>query len=91
MLSLSQVFILETLDGRGGGSLGETSQLNMLLCQSANNFAYHCTVTINPPTTTSVNISLNVDILANVYLVHLITLSNPSTFTGQNELTVFHR
>ena len=49
----------------------------------------------NPPVTARVKISQNVDyILAKVYLVHLKvkhcqTLRVVSTFTGQNELTVF--
>ena len=50
--------------------------------------------TLNPPTTTRVKISPNVDILPKVYLVHLNvkycqTLRVVSTFTGQNESTVF--
>ena len=49
---------------------------------------------INPPTTARVKISQNVDILPKVYLVHLKvkhcqTLRVVSTFTGQNESTVF--
>ena len=48
----------------------------------------------NPPTTTRDKISQNVDILPKVYLAHLkVTHCHPlhvvSTFTGQNELTVF--
>ena len=48
----------------------------------------------NPPTTARVKISQNVDILPKVYLVHLKvkhcqTLCVVSTFTGQNEPTVF--
>ena len=48
----------------------------------------------NPPTTAWVKISQNVDILPKVYLVHLKvkhwqTLRVVSTFTGQNESTVF--
>ena len=46
------------------------------------------------PTTVRVKISQNVDILPKVYLVHLKvkhcqTLRVVSTFTGQNESTVF--
>ena len=49
---------------------------------------------LNPPTTARVNISQNVDVLTKVYLVHLTvkhcqTLRVVSTFTGQNESTVF--
>ena len=48
----------------------------------------------NPPATTRVKISQNVDILPKVYLVHLKvkhcqTLRVVSTFTGKNESTVF--
>ena len=51
-------------------------------------------ISINPPTTTRVKISQNVDILPKVYLVHLKvkhcqTLRVVSTFTGKNKLTVF--
>ena len=46
------------------------------------------------PTITRVKISKNVDILPKIYLVHLKvehrqTLRVVSTFTGQNESTVF--
>ena len=49
---------------------------------------------INPPTTARVKISKDFDILPKVYLVHLKdkhcqTLRVVSTFTGQNESTVF--
>ena len=49
---------------------------------------------VNPPTTARVKISQNVDILPKVYQVHLKvehcqTLRVVSTFTGQNEWTVF--
>ena len=49
---------------------------------------------VNPPATARVKISQNVDILPKVYLVHLKvqhcqTLCVVSTFTGQNESTVF--
>ena len=48
----------------------------------------------NPPVTARVTIRQNVDILPKVYLVHLKvehcqTLRVVSTFTGQNESTVF--
>ena len=55
-----------------------------------------CIVSINPPATARDKISQNVDILPKVYLVHVHlkvkhcqTLRVVSTFTGQNELTVF--
>ena len=54
-----------------------------------------CTLSrINPSVTARFKISQNVDILAKVYLVHLKvkhcqTLHVVSTFTGQNESTVF--
>ena len=55
----------------------------------------HIAIYINPPTTTSVKISQNVDILAKVGIISSAlksqTLSNRSKFTGQNELTVFDR
>ena len=49
---------------------------------------------INPPTTARVKISQNVDVLPKVCLArlqvkHCQTLRVVSTFTGQNELTVF--
>ena len=48
----------------------------------------------NPPTPAKVKVNQNVDILAAVYLVHIKvkhcqTLRVVSTFTGQNEATVF--
>ena len=48
---------------------------------------------INPSMTAKVKISQNVNKLAKVYLVHYLehcqTLRVVSTFTGQNELTIF--
>ena len=76
-------------------------------CNNQNEKSFICalfisviSVFVNPPTTTRVKISQNVDVLPKVYLVHLkvrrcqtlrvvLVLVVVSTFTGQNESTVF--
>ena len=58
----------------------------------ANRHLAHLWIVCNPPVTARVKISQNCDIHAKVYLVqgeHCQTLRVVSTFTGQNESTVF--